>query len=77
MCVSECVCAPNLSVDPEGACLLVQFDGGDARNLPGLLDVVAVATDGQAHQVHPDGELFLAGRRQLLGTLGNRGGTTH
>lgn len=51
----------NLSINPERAGLLIQFDGSDSRDLPGLLDVAPVAPDGEAHQVLSNSELFLEG----------------
>lgn len=65
---------PHLSINPEGASLLVQLDGSDASYFARLLDVGAVAADGQAHQVGPHDKLFLEGRHQLPGVLHKTGG---
>lgn len=51
----------NLSVNPERASLLIQFNGSDSRDLPGLLDVAPVAADSKAHQVLSNSELLLEG----------------
>ncbi|KAF3835441.1 hypothetical protein F7725_027999 [Dissostichus mawsoni] len=44
-------------------------DGRDSWNFARLLDVAAVAADGQAHQIRSDHELLLEGRHQLPGGL--------
>lgn len=49
----------HLSVDPEGPGLLVQLDGGHSRNLSGLLNIAAVAADGETYEVFSHGELLL------------------
>lgn len=59
----------NLSVNPERATLLIQFDGSDSRDLPGLLNVASVAADSKAHQVLSNSELLLEGWSQLLCAL--------
>lgn len=61
--------SPHLSVNLKGSSFLVQLDGGDAGHLPGLLDVAAVAADGQAHQIRSHHKLFLERRHQLPGAL--------
>lgn len=53
---------PYLSINPEGASLLIQLNGSDAGHFPCLLDVGAMAADGQAHQVWPHHKLFLERR---------------
>ena len=63
---------PYLSVDAEGAALLLQLDGRHAWNLPGLLDVGAMGTDSQSHQVLSDLHLLLVSRGQLLTRLWER-----
>ena len=60
---------PHLSVDVEGAGLLVQVDGGHPGHLAGLLDVGAVRADGEPHQVLAHAHLLLVGRGQLLTRL--------
>ncbi len=60
---------PYLSINPEGACLLIQLDGCDTWNFPCLLDVAAMAADGQAHQIRPHHKLILEGGHQLPGVL--------
>lgn len=52
---------PYLSVDPESASLLIQLNGGDTWNFPCLLDVAAMAADGQAHQIGSHHKLLLEG----------------
>lgn len=60
---------PYLSINPESASLLIQLNGSDTWNFPGLLDVAAVAADGQAHQIWSHHKLLLEGRHQLSGAL--------
>lgn len=60
---------PYLSVNLKGARFLVQLNGGDTRDLPSLLDVAAMAADGQAHQIWSHYKLFLERRHQLPGAL--------
>lgn len=52
---------PYLSIYPKSARLLIQLNGSDAWNLACLLDVAAVAANGQAHQVRPHHKLLLEG----------------
>lgn len=58
-----------LSINPEGASLFIKVNGADTWNLPCLLNVVAVAADGQAHQIRSHHELLLEGRHKLPGAL--------
>ncbi len=59
----------HLSVNPEGSRLLVQLNGGHSRHLSGLLNVTAVASDGETHEVISHSKLVLKRRGQLLRTL--------
>lgn len=65
---------PHLAINPEGAGFLVQLNCSDASYFARLLDVGAMAANGQAHQVWPYHKLFLEGRHQLPGALHQRGG---
>lgn len=58
-----------LSINPERASLLIEVNGTDPWNFPCLLDVAAMAADGQAHQIRSHHELLLEGRHQLPGAL--------
>ena len=61
--------SPYLAKDSEGTRVFVQVDSLDALHLPGVLDVGAMATDGQTHQVFLDGELLNAPLLLLLAHL--------
>lgn len=50
---------PYLAINPERSRLLIQLDGSDTRNPASLLDVAAMAADGQAHQIWSDCKLLL------------------
>lgn len=58
-----------LSVYVKGAGLLVQVYVCDPGDFSGLLDVGPMSPNGQAHQVFPDGELFVETCRHLPGLL--------
>lgn len=58
-----------LSINPKSASLLVQLNGSHPCHFSCLLDVVAVAPDGQAHQIRSDSELLLERRHQVSGAL--------
>lgn len=58
-----------LSINPESASLLIQLNGSDTWDFPGLLDVAAMAANGQTHQIWSHHELLLEGRHQLPGAL--------
>lgn len=60
-----------LSINPERAAIFLQLDGRNSWNFPGLLDVCAVAADGETHQVLSHRELLLERWCQLLCALRN------
>lgn len=59
----------DLSMNFKSTGVLLQLYVGDALYVPGLLNVSTVGSDGQAHQVIPDSELFCV-PWSYLGTLG-------
>lgn len=60
---------PHLPINPESASLFIQLNSSDTCNFPSLLDVAAMAANGQSHQIQPHSELLLKRRHQLPRTL--------
>lgn len=48
-----------LSINPERAALFIQLNSRHSWNFPGLLDISAMAADGETHQVLSHRELLL------------------